>query len=465
MMNRVLLIAITGWVWSAGLAVAQGVRRDVSRESRPLVLSLREAEELAFRNNPAIKAATSKLRLSRAKRASASHARFLPKSTLRNVWGPIPRARGVFTETGVLTSPDTTTGLSDMRFFTEVDVDLVQPIWTFGKLGGLRTAAESGVDAAAAEVTRSRADVQLQIRKAYWGLVLGYELLKVVEDAQAQADTAENKLQELFDQGSDEVSQNDLFKFRIFGYEIGKQHREALDRIELGKAALRAAMGLDPTTDLVLETEFLDPLDVELDSLPAYTALALRSRPEISQLDAGIAARSAMLRVARSDYLPQFFFGAQIKFNRAPSRFDPRNPFVYNPTNFFRPGFVLGLNWNFNIFQTRDRARIARFELAAISQQEEPLRAGIRLDVRKAYLRAKQAKQNIEESRGALKASDNWLRAELQTFDLGVGDVKDVIEAFRANSTMKTEYLKNVFELNSALAELSRAVGRDLYPR
>lgn len=426
-------------------------------------MSLADAEEIAFKNNPRIKIASSELQLSRAKQTQASHAVFLPVFNLRNVWGPIPRARALLTDHG-LTSPDTSTGFSDLRYFTQVELEVLQPIWTFGKTSRLRDAADSGVDGAIADVARSKADIQLLVRRAYWGLILGYELLSVVEDILSEAEDAEDRLQELFDEGSEQVTQNDLFEFQIFMYEIGKAHREAQDRIVLGKAGLRAVMELDATTDFALETQVLDPLDVTLDSLPAYTVMALTGRPEIMRLSAGIDARSALVAAERSDYWPHFFFGANVAYNRAPSRFDTKNPFLFNPTNFFRPGVLVGFNWNLNFVQTRDRVRIAQSQLAAISQREAPLRSAIRLEVKKAYLKVRQAEENIGESRRALRASNNWLRAETQTFEIGVGEVTDVMDSFRANARMRAEYLENIFALNASLAALSKAVGRDLYP-
>lgn len=431
----------------------------------PLVLTLRDAERLAFRNNPRVAEARANLELAEARRAQASHAGILPTLNLRNIWGPVPRARGVLTESGVLTSPDTNTGFSDLRWFTEVQLDVLQPIWTFGKLSSATRAARYGVDAGEAGVAGSQAEVQLQVRKLYWGVVLGTELLRVADDVRREVEEAYHKLQAKFDEGSDEVTQNDLLKFQVFRYNIDKRYREAVSAQAVGKAALRAAIGLGEAVPFELATQTLAPVEVPLDSLPTYLAEALRQRPELTQLRAASNARSALVGVSSSDYAPQLFFGAQVRYNRAPSRFDPKNPFVYNPTNFFRPGLLVGLNWNVNFLQTRDRVRVAQLEQATLLPREPLLDAGIRLEVMKAYQEAADAAQSVHQSETASKASESWLRSEAQTFDLGLGDVKDVIDAYGANSSMRAEHLQNIHRLNTAVAELSKAIGRDLYPQ
>ena len=432
------------------------------QQPKKLILNLKQCEKLAFENNQIIKNAELDLEFSRARKTQASHARILPKLELKNIWGPSPRARGVFTKTGVLTSPDTSTGLSDLRYFTEVEFNLVQPIFTFGKLSGLNLAASYGVEADEANIRAKRADVQLKVRQLYWGLILGEELLAVVEDAVKEVNDAEQKLQQKFDEGSEDVTQNDLFKLQIFKYDIDKRHREALNKIDMARATLRTVLGLQKNVYFDLDTKYLDPIHVRIDSLPVYLELALENRPEIYQLQAGVSARRALIGVSKSDYFPQFFFAGQIKYNFAKDRFDPNNPFVYNPTNFFRPGFLVGLNMNLNFVQTRDKVRIAQAEYQKLSQKETLLQSGIKLQVRQAYLDLVQAQKNMRESRRALKASESWLRSVAMTFDVGIAEVKEFIDAFKANSTMKGDHLQNIFKFNTSVAKLSSAVGRDL---
>ncbi|MCH7674700.1 TolC family protein [candidate division KSB1 bacterium] len=438
----------------------------IGQESEKLVLSLKKCEELAFKNNQKIQDAQLSLKVSEARRIQASHAKILPKFQVRNVWGPSPIAEGELDPTGgYVIAEDVTTSIpEDLRYFTQVDLDLIQPIYTFGKLSGLSTAAEFGVEAGQAGLEKSKEDVRLEVRRLYWALLLGKELLAVIEDTRKEMNQAESKIQELLDEGAEEVSQIDLFKLQIAQYEVNKRNRETLDKIELTKSALRITLGLSENTDYDIETEYLDPLETDLDSLSIYTATALQNRPELAQLRAGVGARRALVGVSKSDYYPQFFLGGQIKYNFAKDRFDPKGHFIYNPTNFFRPGIVVGLNWNLNFVQTRDKIRLAQAEYTKLSQKEEPLISGIKLEVKKAYLEVTQAGTNFRESRKALRASDNWLRSESMAWDIGVGEVKDLIDAFKANGSMQAAHLENIFKYNVALAKLSKASGNDLYP-
>lgn len=450
---------------SVAVAAAGAPITAVAQSSDTLRLSLAQAEAHALQGSPLLAEPTASLHLAQARRTQAAHAGILPSFTLRNINGFLPRARGEFTPTGVLVSPDTSTGLNDLRPFTEIEVNFVQPLYTFGKTGGAKDAAAFGVAAGQAGVEASRNEIRQQVRALYWGVVLAGELQRIIEDARKEVQRARDKINEKLREESEEVSQNDLFKLDVFQYEVDKRMREAVEKMELARSGLNGALGLPPGVVVVPVDSVLSPLAVTLDSLETYVGLAAANRPELAQLGAGIQARNALVRSASSDYYPQLFLGGQVKINRANDRFDSNNPFVNNPTNYFRAGLIVGLNWNLNFFQTGDRSRVARFEEAALTARLPAVRAGIRLDVEKAYRSVVTAIANVRDSEAALTSTDNWLRAEAQTFDLGLGEIKDFIDAFRANSTMRAEHAENVAKLNVALAALGKAAGRDLYPR
>jgi outer membrane protein TolC len=420
-------------------------------------------EERAMRHSPLLAQSVAALHVAEAKRTQADHAGNLPTFTLRNLTGVLPRRRLLETENGVAFSPDTASGFSDLRPFNDLEISLVQPLWTFGRLGGVLRAADAGVTASEAAVLAKEAEVRMQVRSLYWGLKLGAEVLQVVEDARKESLRAEEMVTTKLEEGSEEVTQTDLFKVQVFRYQVEKRYREAQRKSALAQRALASAIGLDENTPLMPTDEPLDLMTFILDSLANYQAIAMASRPELRQLDAGIRARSALSGVSSADYYPTIFLGGQIRLNRAMDRADPRNPFLFNQTNFTRMGAVLGLTMNLNLQQTRDKARIARREEELLSAQVIPARAGVRLEVEKAWREAEEAVSNVAGSTEALKATDNWLRSEAQVFDLGLGEVKDFIDAFQAHSTMRAEHAENIAAFNTAIAALGRAIGRDLY--
>ena len=425
-----------------------------------LTVDLAEAERRALEFSPLLPGAEAAIEVNRAQENRVRKARFLPELNLRNSWGVIPRQRGAFTEYGVLVSPDTLLGVNDLSWFTQVDLRLVQPIYTFGKIGERIDAAGFAVQASEAGLEKTRDEVRLMVRQLYWGVVLAQELQGVVNTIVSRVEEADAKLQEQYDEGV--ATQNDLFKFQIFQYEVNRRVREVAAGLEQAQAGLRAAMGLREDVTVQVATTELQPLEAVLGELDDYMDLARRYRPELRQLQAGISARRALMKAEQRDAWPTLFFGGQVSANVAPARYDPKNPFWQNQTNYFRGGGVLGFEWNLNFAQHKAEANIQRTEMVALESQSDALTALVEQEVREAYLKASRAKADVEEGRAALQASENWLRAEIQTYDIGISEIKDLIDAFRSNAELRALQLKNIADYNIALAELSRRIGMEL---
>lgn len=168
------------------------------------------------------------------------------------------------------------------------------------------------------------------------------------------------------------------------------------------------------------------------------------------------------MQAEQRDAWPSLFFAGSVSANVAPDRYDPRNPFWQNQTNYFRGGGVLGFEWNLNFTQHRAEAHVQRTEMVQLESQTDALHALVEKEVREAWLKADRARADVEEGRAALQASENWLRAELQTYDIGMSPIKDLIDAFQANAEMRARQLQNIATFNIAVAELSRRVGLDL---
>ena len=107
----------------------------------------------------------------------------------------------------------------------------------------------------------------MDVRKLYWGLVLAKELLNVAVDVRTEISKAENKIEKKLDEGSEDVTQTDLFKLQIFKYEINKRYRQVVDEIVLAESALRIMLHIEDDTALEVDAEYLEPIDFMLDSL------------------------------------------------------------------------------------------------------------------------------------------------------------------------------------------------------
>src|SRR5438045_4173610 len=65
---------------------------------------------------------------------------------------------------------------------SRAEIRLIQPVYDFGKIAAGAEAAENGVAALRQKQAGSAADVELNVRKAYWGRKLARELLDALDE-------------------------------------------------------------------------------------------------------------------------------------------------------------------------------------------------------------------------------------------------------------------------------------------
>jgi outer membrane protein TolC len=70
----------------------------------------------------------------------------------------------------------------------------------------------------------------------------------------------------------------------------------------------------------------------------------------------------------------------------------------------------------------------------------------------------------LKAARESLKASKSWLRLSLENWDMGIGEVDRLLDAYEAYYRMKGVEIEMELEYNLSLARVAKALGDlDLY--
>lgn len=416
-------------------------------------MSLQECIARALVVSPDVEQAEINVSLLESKQKEARAAGILPHLEWTNLFGPAPGIKG---------DPDSLESirndLSDLGFFSRTTLDVVQPLYTFGKLGGTRDAARYGLEAGEAGVEKKKGDTVLQVRKLYYGLVLAKMLKDVVLEARDNVNKARERVSALIEEDSDEVSQNDLLKIDVFEYEVYKNLARADKSIEMGKAAMKMMLSIDPGADFDISETSEDVETGDLDDLSVYVDRARATRPDLRQLRAGLQVRRSLLRVSRSDYYPQIALAGRLEWGIAPNRPHFSNPFLRDQFNFFRLGAVIMVqqSFSFGLTSAKHQARQAEYE-DLMSKEAQAMKA-VALEIEQAYRDVAEASGNVQRSDRAMRSAKAWLTSEAIGFDI-TGDSAELLNAFTAYSRMQQEYHQAVFNLNVARATLDHTTG------
>ena len=435
-----------------------GSMTGVAAQQRPAprVLSLNESLALAVQNSPQIKEEQFGVLKRQSQRAQADAARFA-QLEITGVIGTSPRARG-----NQVNSPDSQTDPAVTGAFGLATINLVQPLYTFGKIDSLRKAAAHGITVSQAQVNERATNVAMLVYEAYYGHLLAVSLENLGLEVSDQLSSSLDKVRRQLEAGAPGVDNVDAFKLQTFQGGLEKQLNDIREGKELALAGLRTLLFLDPMEPIELADKVLEPQVRDTGSLERYLVDANQMRPEFTQAREGVKAYEKLVDAAKADYYPVFFFGVFGSAAGATNRDRITNPFVYDRLNSTAIAPVLGVQWKFNLGSTAGKVEEAEAELGKIQQKQALAEQGIPFQVRQAYLEVHQHQANIEATRKGFRSGRQWLVAAVSNFDLGVGAGKDVADAAVAYAKLRAEYFQAVYNYNLGLAKLDHVAGRDV---
>jgi len=352
---------------------------------------------------------------------------------------------------------DTFTKLSGP--FTRTEVRLVQPLYTFGKIDAGVEAAENGVAAIRHKQAGAAADVELNIRKAYWGRKLARELLDTLDQGTSYIDEAQQKIEKQLADGSGNVTVTDRLRLRTVRAEIDARTLETKRLAELALTGLRTLLGSEAPADLDVDAEPLEPLEVPKRPVTHYEEAARLNRPEVLALGFAARAKHALSLLEERREYPDLALVATGSYAYAPSVDSPVNAFANNPFNGLGFGLAATLRMPLDLGPRFARTDRARAEADETELRRREALGGIALEVRKAFDEMTEAQSRVAAVQKGEKAGKAWVTAVAQNFAIGLAEARDFSDALQAFFTMRARYLQSVYDLNIAAAALTRATG------
>jgi len=431
-------------------------------EGGNMTLTLDECIKKAVEVNAEIKGAEFEVEAYKGKKEQADGARF-PQVEVIAYGSLSPRARLV--DGGRFGSPDSTTNINRESYdgvFGRATVQLIQPLYTFGKITGYRDAAAHGVSAYEAGAKLKASDVAMQVREAYNGLLLAREMKAFMLDIKDELDKATDKVSRQLDAGAPGVDQVDLFKLQTYQGELGKfiaQADEGVAKAYYGLGLMINCVGMN--TDYDISEQYLTPAEVSLEEFNIYRDKAMGSRLEFTQLKEGLTAKEALIKATRADYFPQVFLLGFGSVAGATNRDHLNNPYIFDEFNHSMLGGVLGFKWSLDFGIHKGKVDEAKAEYMQLKMKEMYAKGGVPFQVKDAYLQLKRSTEEMQSLSKAYKTAKQWVVASLSNFDLGIGEARDIADSVSAYARIKSDYFRAVYNQRMALANLEHATGRD----
>jgi outer membrane protein TolC len=412
----------------------------------------------ALRQNPQVAAARAVEAQAAARRDQAQAARF-PTVTLALGTGPSLKA-ALVPGSGVESTENAygDVGLEDLSIVLGGQLEVLQPIYTFGKIAQRQRAAEHEIRARRAQTEMTRAGLAVAVAQLYEGLLFALDAERFfLEMERWLSRTIEDTRQELASDTG--LTEQDLLRLQtaMAALQISLHQAQAARR--QAEAGLVAYLALPSGAKIEPREPGLELLASAPSDRARLIALALDQRPELQALSAGSAAYRALAQAESAGNLPDFFALVFASGAYTPGRDLADSRYVKDPLNGFYPGLLVGARWQITGAMASNRAEENEAAARELAHTRRWAVMGLPAEVTKAFEDVQRSRKDAEEAEKAVELAKQWVVRASADFAIGLGDSREVTDASSAYVQLRLASFDAKFRHNVALAELARATG------
>lgn len=333
-------------------------------------------------------------------------------------------------------------------------LDVAWPLYTGGRVEALGRAARAEAGAATHEVESLRADVRLEVARAYWSAVTAIATVRVVEEALARTDAHVGDLRARLDQGL--IPPNEVLSAQALRSRHEVQVIESSATAELALADLRRLTGMPPEATL----ELVSPLDATeaalADGFDAQVARARAARPERAALVQRLEAAAARLEAAGATRRPSIALAGGYDYARPNVRIFPRS-------QEWQDSWDVSVNASWSLWDGGRRGA----EQSEASAAERALRARLAEFDSLVELEVRQRRLELGSGRAAARAAADGVQSAAEArrvlgerFKVGVATSTDVLDAQVAWLQAELDRTRALAAVRVAESRLARTLGQ-----
>ncbi len=291
-------------------------------------------------------------------------------------------------------------------------------------------------------------DVLLGVVRTYFGVSLAEEQVRVAQESVRGADADLRQASSLFEAGL--TTKADVLSVQVHWASAEQERIHAVNGLEVARAALSEALGLDPGAGQSPATP-LTPAREPSGTLTDYIALALRERPDIQQASLGLELAEAQTLEAKSALWPTVV--AQGAFEADRARF----------VNQGGASWLAGVSMRWDLWKGSENrfkvaaARHGRDRAAALERQASGAAA---LQIRQAWYEFRSAAERLAVAETAVEQAEEGRRIIRNRYESGLETVTGLLRSENALTNSRFRRLAALYEQRTSRAALEHAAGR-----
>ena len=332
-------------------------------------------------------------------------------------------------------------------------LDLQWPIYSFGRTAALERLAQAEAEASSKDVDVARADLRLEVTRAFWALTTARESVHVLEESVRRMDASLQDVQNRLKVGL--VPPNDVSSVQAQRSRQQMLVIQARNQVDLVTADLARLVGLPPDARIEPDAT-LQELPPPPGDLGALVAEARQARPERQALARRVAEAGQRREAALAGRRPVLAVGAGLDYARP-------NPRIFPRLGEFRESWDASVNLSWLLWDGgRTGADIAEATASqrAMAERLADLDSALDVEVRQRWLDVASSRAAVTAAVDAVSAATEARRVLGERFASGVATSTDVLDAQVALLQAELDRTQALATVRLAEARLNRAVGR-----
>jgi outer membrane protein len=412
---------------------------------------LNEILSAVLANNGQIQESLADVQIAR-EQLERARAAMWPKASARVMAAPLFEERG--------NAVEVTRDMSKWGPYVGSTIQIVQPLFTFGQIGGYKKAAEHQILANEGLAQMKKSEVLMTVKDFYYSYLMASDLEKLVKklvsflgEAIEEAEKSSQKKKKA------SVKPHDLYRLKTAHEDL---RQKKLFATAAKQTAERAVLWMTGNVYDSVPTQALKAHKVELKSLDTYLALAKGNRPEFKALKAGVVARESLADAKQAQSYPSIFIGMFGEANWSPVRDPQRSFYALDPFNRIQGGAALGVNFDLEFARHSAEAAEERAQAMKLRATESWAIPGIEVQVKRAFWEVEQAVKSLQIAEDRKELGKKWFVSGAMGWSIGITPAKELMEALEGDGMAQRNYIETVYMHNLSLAKLSNAVGLEV---
>jgi len=331
-----------------------------------------------------------------------------------------------------------------------------QPLFTWGKIHNAYSLTKISYEAEKQGLESIKQQVIFDTTKAFYGVLLTEQLVKVTQMAVDQVQAHTKTAQDLVDAGM--ATNFDLLRAKVQLANTKSQLIKMQNLLKLSKDVFKNTIGMNLDADVTLKGEFTyKPMEIDINKL---LDLAKNNRPEIKQLELQEKVGEKAVSLAKAGNKPN----VALAYNYSYTSYADTLSKAFKRDN-WNNTWSLTLALSVPIFDglaTRAKVKQAKGAVEQIKIGKEQLINGITLEVRSAYLSFGEAKDLLNVQEETVQQAEESLRIANLRYKNGLITNVELTDTELALTQAQTNYSNALNDYIIALAKLEKATASKL---